>query len=150
MANKKKGKKVTKSKPASGNKLTGGRRAPKKETPKKLTAKKKKGGISSRKTIGTTGHARRKPTRKNSLPGTEAFEQDAVGSRSGAQSGDLQGLRDIERADSESVDELLEEGNAFEADVVTGVEDAEDEPEREVHTHEVPEDDVPEEYQDKD
>jgi hypothetical protein len=59
-------------------------------------------------------------------------------------------LRDIERADSESVDELLEEGNAFEADVVTGVEDAEDEPEREVHTHEVQEDDVPEEYQDKD
>jgi len=150
MATKKKGKKVTKSKPASGNKLTGGRHAPKKETPKKLTAKKKKGGISSRKTIGTTGHARRKPTRKNSRPGTEAFEQEVVGSHSGAQSGDLQGLRDIERADSESVDELLEEGNAFEADVVTGVEDAEDEPEREVHTHEVPEDDVPEEYQDKD
>ena len=150
MATKKKGKKVTKSKPASGNRLTGGRHAPKKETPKKLTAKKKKGGISSRKTIGTTGHAPRKPTRKNSQPGTEAFEQEVVGSHSGAQSGDLQGLRDIERADSESVDELLEEGNAFEADVVTGVEDAEDEPEREVHTHEVQEDDVPEEYQDKD
>jgi hypothetical protein len=150
MAPKKKGKKVTKSKPASGNRLTGGRHAPKKETPKKLTAKKKKGGISSRKTVGTTGHARRKPTRKNSRPGTEAFEQEVVGSHSGAQSGDLQGLRDIERADSESVDELLEEGNAFEADVVTGVEDAEDEPEREVHTHEVQEDDVPEEYQDKD
>ena len=72
------------------------------------------------------------------------------GSRSGAQSGDLQGLRDRERADSESVDELLEEGNAFEAGVVKGVEDAEDNQEREVHTHEVPEDDVPEEYQDKD
>ena len=72
------------------------------------------------------------------------------GSRSGAQSGDLQGLRDTERADSESVDELLEEGNAFEAGVVKGVEDAEDDQEREVHTHEVAEDDVPEEYQDKD
>jgi len=30
----------------------------------------------------------------------------------------------FEGADSESVDELLEEGNAFEADVVKGVEDA--------------------------
>jgi hypothetical protein len=68
--------------------------------------------------------------------------------RSGQESGDLQGLSDIERADSESVDELLEEGNAFEADVVTGVEEAGDG--REVRTHEVPEDDVPEEYLDKD
>ena len=48
--------------------------------------------------------------------------------------------------DSESVDELLEEGNAFEADAVTGVEDAGGADEREVRTHEVPEDDVPEEY----
>jgi hypothetical protein len=44
---------------------------------------------------------------------------------------------------------LLEEGNAFEADVVTGVEDAGGADEREVRTHEVPEDDVPEEYLDK-
>jgi hypothetical protein len=36
----------------------------------------------------------------------------------------LQGLSNVEGADSESVDELLEEGNAFEADVVMGVEDA--------------------------
>jgi hypothetical protein len=50
---------------------------------------------------------------------------------------------------SESVDELLEEGNAFEADVVTGVEDAGGADEREVRTHEVPEDDVPEEYLDE-
>ena len=53
-------------------------------------------------------------------------------------------------ADSESVDELLEEGNAFEADVVSGVEEADSADEREVHTHEVPEDDVPGEYLDKD
>ena len=45
---------------------------------------------------------------------------------------------------------MLEEGNAFEADVVEGVEEAEDADEREVHTREVPEDDVPEEYLDKD
>ncbi len=41
------------------------------------------------------------------------------------------------------MDELIEEGNAFEADVVAGVEDAGDADEKEVHTHEVPEDDVP-------
>ena len=70
-------------------------------------------------------------------------------SRSGGQAGDLQGLTDIEGADSESVDELLEEGNAFEADVVSGVEDAGRSEESEVHTHEVPEDDVPGEYLDE-
>ncbi|HEY4900771.1 MAG TPA: hypothetical protein VIH91_08140 [Terriglobales bacterium] len=55
----------------------------------------------------------------------------------------------VEGADSESVGELLEEGNAFEADVVTGVEDAGNSDEKEVRTHEVSEDDVPSEYLDK-
>jgi hypothetical protein len=53
-------------------------------------------------------------------------------------SGDLQGLSNIECANSESVDELLEEGNAFEAEVVMGVEDAEGADGGEVRTHEVP------------
>ncbi len=69
---------------------------------------------------------------------------------SGGQSGDLQGLSRTQRADSESVDELVEEGNVFEAGAVSGVEEADDSDEQEVHTHEVPEDDVPEEYLDKD
>lgn len=55
-----------------------------------------------------------------------------------------------ERADSESVDELVEEGNIFEAGAVAGVEKADDEDTREVHTREVPEDDVPDEYLDND
>jgi hypothetical protein len=62
---------------------------------------------------------------------------------------DLQGLSNIEGADSESVAELIEEGNAFEADAVMGVEHAGDTDEKEVHTHEVPQDDVPGEYLDK-
>jgi hypothetical protein len=45
---------------------------------------------------------------------------------------------------------LLEEGNAFEAEVVDGVENAPDADEGEVRTHEVEEDDVPDEYLDKD
>jgi hypothetical protein len=36
------------------------------------------------------------------------------------------------------VDELLEQGNAFESDVVKGVEDAGEAGEGEVRTHEVP------------
>ncbi len=78
-----------------------------------------------------------------------AFELE-TGSRSAGQSGDLQGLTDVESADSESVDELLEEGNAFEAEAVAGVQQADNHEGQEVHTHEVPEDDVPEEYLDKD
>jgi len=66
------------------------------------------------------------------------------------ESGDLQGLSRAETVDSESVDELLEEGNSFEAGVISGVQEADDEEPREVHTHEVPEDDVPEEYLDQD
>lgn len=62
---------------------------------------------------------------------------------------DFEGLSRAEDVDSESVDELVEEGNVFEAGVVAGVEEADDSDEREVHTHEVPEDDVPEEYLDE-
>jgi hypothetical protein len=64
------------------------------------------------------------------------------------QSGDLEGLSNVESADSESVDELLEEGNAFEAGVVWGVEDSREREGKEVRTREVPEDDVPREYLD--
>ena len=55
-----------------------------------------------------------------------------------------------QQADSESVDELVQEGNLFEAGAVAGVQEAEDADEKEVHTGELPEDDVPEEYLDKD
>jgi hypothetical protein len=67
----------------------------------------------------------------------------------GRLSGDLQGLSGVSGADSESVGELVEEGNAFEAAIVSGVEAA-DADEGEVRTHEVPEDDVPQEYLDED
>jgi hypothetical protein len=80
---------------------------------------------------------------------TVVFEPKGLGARSGGQSGDLQGLSGIERAGSESVEELVEEGNAFEAEIVKGVEDASYADEEEVTTHEVSEDDVPEEYRDE-
>ena len=77
-------------------------------------------------------------------------KKDGLGPESAGQSGDLQQLSDVPDADSESVDELLEEGNAFEAEAVEGVEDAEPADVSEVTTREVPEDDVPEEYLDDD
>jgi len=68
------------------------------------------------------------------------------GTESAGQSGDTQGLSDVEEADSESVEELLEEGQSFEAEAIGGVEDAPDADVAEVHTKQVPEDDVPPEY----
>jgi len=70
--------------------------------------------------------------------------------RSAGQSGDAQALSRREIVDSESVEELLAEGQAREAAAVSGVEDALDPDQGELHTREVPEDDVPEEYTDKD
>jgi hypothetical protein len=62
------------------------------------------------------------------------------------QSGDTQALSDVAEAGSESVAELVEEGQFFEAEVIAGVEDAPDPDVAEVHTKQVPEDDVPSEY----
>jgi N utilization substance protein A len=73
-----------------------------------------------------------------------------LGPETAGQSGANQGLSDVAEVDSESVDELVEEGQAFEAEVISGVEDAPDADEGEVHTHEVPEDDVPPEYLERD
>ena len=69
-----------------------------------------------------------------------------MGPGSAGQSGDTQGLSDIAEADSESVEELIEEGQFFEAALISGVEDANDSEVAEVHTKQVPEDDVPSEY----
>ena len=65
-------------------------------------------------------------------------------------SGDLQGVSRRHSADSESVEELLDEGNTLEAGIVSGVEEADDDEPREVRTRQVPEDDVPDEYLERD
>jgi hypothetical protein len=77
------------------------------------------------------------PVRDRQGPGREA---------TAGQSGDLQGIEGPSTADSESVQELLEEGQYFEAEAVRGVENAPDPDQGEVHTKQVPEDDVPPEY----
>ena len=110
----------------------------------------KKKAVGKKATGAKTMAALKKRVRgKSQSVDTEAFALEGLTVRSGGQSGDLQGLSSLEGADSESVGELIEEGNAFEADAVRGVEDAGDTDEKEVRTHEVPQDDVPEEYLDK-
>jgi hypothetical protein len=91
-----------------------------------------------------------KSTRTRGQGDAAAFSGPRTKNRSGELSGDLQALPEVEHLDSENLLELIEEGSAFEANVLTGVEDAEDNEGKEVHTHEVPEDDVPGEYLDQD
>ena len=146
------GSKTTPKKTTAKKKLTRKANTPKKELAKKAAQKKgtSKPKTVDKKTLGVkTPTAPKQPLRaKRQTLNTVAFSSDESEARSG-QSGDLQGLSNVQGADSQSVDELVEEGNAFEADVVTGVEDADRADGREVRTHEVPEDDVPEEYLDK-
>jgi hypothetical protein len=58
-----------------------------------------------------------------------------VGPDSAGQSGDPQRLSSIEDANNQSVQELADSDQAMEAEIVEGVEDAADHPERPVHTH---------------
>jgi hypothetical protein len=74
--------------------------------------------------------------------------EDELETNSAGQSGDVQGMSRSAEADSQSAEELVEEGNAFEASAVDGVENAQDPDASEVVTRQVPEDDVPKEYLD--
>ena len=78
------------------------------------------------------------------------YQRKGLGSFTGGQSGDIQGISGRSGVDSDSVTELLEEGQTFEAEAVSGVENAADPDVSEVVTHQFPEDDVPGEYQDPD
>ena len=148
MAAKKKSKKLTRTKKTAGKKL-----APKKNAATKMLAKKnapaKKKLATKKPSRKSAGASRKRIRGKSEDLETVVYSPAGIGPRSAGQSGSLQGLSNIETADSESVDELIEEGNAFEAEAVKGVEDASDPDESEVHTHEVPEDDVPGEYNDQ-
>ena len=73
-----------------------------------------------------------------------------LGPAAGGQAGDTESLSRDEIAGPESVEELLEEGQAYEAEVISGVENAPDADQGEVTTHQFPVDDVPQEYLDED
>jgi len=149
MANNKKSKKQSNSKRAAGKKpakkvaqdllarkrrIASAKKVAKKVSPKKATKRKRPVALKNKR------------REKSYSVATAAAAPAGMGARSGGQSGDLQGLSNFPGADSESVDELIEEGNAYETEVVQGVEDAPEPDQGEVRTHEVPEDDVPGEY----
>ncbi|HEY3837375.1 MAG TPA: hypothetical protein VGL72_12420 [Bryobacteraceae bacterium] len=75
--------------------------------------------------------------------------QNQPGPNSAGQSGDDMGLSHNEAAGSESVAELVEEGQYYEAEAVSGLDRPypDDAP---VRTRQVPEDDVPTEYPPRD
>jgi hypothetical protein len=73
-------------------------------------------------------------------------KERGAGTESAGQAGDTQGLPDVAEAGDLSVEELLEDGQSFEAEAIDGVEEASEPDVAEVHTKQVPEDDVPSEY----
>src|SRR6476620_434343 len=140
-------KKKSSTKRASSRKIASKSRSSSKQSLKRKPAAPKK----TKKTA-----KRRARVKSPSVNATRELQQEIRSRRlTGTETGqsrqsDFQGLSRKEYADSESVDELVEEGNVFEAGAVAGVEEADNSDEREVHTHEVLEDDVPDEYLEKD
>lgn len=128
---------------------------------KKKKARKKKLSAKKRSAAKKRPVAKKKPSRKRKAARKKKLGRAApdlnlvapvrkgLGSNAAGQSGDVEGLSESEEADSESVSELVEEGQDYEAEVVSGVENAPDADQGEVRTHEVPEDDVPPEYQER-
>jgi len=93
--------------------------------------------------------ARRPPRGTPNAGELVGYQQRGLGAVAGGQSGDLQGIRGRGNAGDEGVEELLEEWQTFEAEALAGVENAADPDVSEVVTHQYPEDDVPEEYREK-
>jgi hypothetical protein len=120
-----------------------------KAAPKKFAAKKKPAGKKK-------SAVKKKSAAKKTRRGREAVVNPVtprgrrgLGAASGGQSGDTQGLSRRSYDDSESVEELMEEGQYMEAETVGGVENAPDADQGEVRTRQFPEDDVPDEYKDE-
>jgi hypothetical protein len=116
--------------------------AAKKAAKQKKTARPKKPAKKAARPKKLVKKAAGRPSRSPSSGPNEALPMmKGPGSGSAGQSGDLEGLSDVENADSESVEELVEEGQDFEAEIVGAVENAHDPDEGELAT-EVPEDDL--------
>jgi hypothetical protein len=123
-----------------------------KKSPRKTTAKRnaRKKAVSMRSLARKTKFSakRKRVTSTGLVVETVPFSSGQRREHLDGQAGDLQGLSNRPTANSESVEELLEEGNALEAEAIQGVENALDADQGEVE-HELPEDDPPE-YLDKD
>ena len=65
----------------------------------------------------------------------EVDRQRGIGPGSAGQSGDVQGLSRVPRSASQSVEELAETDQSYEASILEGVEDAGEHPEYPVRSH---------------
>lgn len=146
------GKKKTAKKKLVAKKTSAAKKSPK----KKAAARKPATGQMAKSKSASKRHPAKKAVRAKAKPGraeapshVSRSSRRGLGSDSGGQSGDTQGLSRRESVDSESVEELMEEGQYLEAEAVSGVEDAPDADQGEVRTRQFPEDDVPQEYLDE-
>jgi hypothetical protein len=119
--------------------------APKKKAsknkPKKSSAKARQKPKAKKSTRKKSKKLLRKSPRSSPAGRNEAAAMaKGHGSRTAGQSGDIEGLSDAESVDSESVEELVEEGQDFEAELVGAVENAPEPDEGELDA-EIPEDD---------
>jgi hypothetical protein len=109
----------------SKSKKTAPKSKPKKSAPKQLakSIEKSREKLRDERSENRIRHSRPgiREISEISAPEDRDFQSAA-----GGQSGDLQGLSSLADADSESVGELLEEGQALEAEVVSGVENVPD------------------------
>jgi hypothetical protein len=142
-------KKPTLKKPAARRAPSARKKTVKRAAPKKLAAKKK--SLPKKKSRAKKKSAKKATRRRADVinPVTPSGRR-GLGAASAGQSGDTQGLSRQSYDDSESVEELMEEGQYMEAEAVSGVENAPDADQGEVRTRQFPEDDVPEEYQNED
>jgi hypothetical protein len=148
--------KKTKKKAVSSKKKSGKKPAGKKKIAVRAKATRSKKPARAKKPAPRKSAARRPVVRREISSGSERsslgsgfFEETerpakrGLGQDAAGQSGDSQGLSREVDVDSESVEELIEEGQSFEADAISGVENAPDADQGGIRIHERPEDELP-------
>jgi len=125
-------------------KVKAARKVVKAKTPKRVFAKTKNTKSKKRNTAGrtevasiTSGSEASSLSPRGRLI-VESEEEAVPGIHKGDMSGDLQGLSTTEYDDSESVAELIGEGQDLEAELIEGIEDAPDADQGEVRVHKAP------------
>ncbi|HEX4002174.1 MAG TPA: hypothetical protein VHX36_05960 [Candidatus Acidoferrales bacterium] len=119
-------------KPARGKKTTRAKKPARSRAVRRSTAAREVSSGSERSSLGGSVFSP-----------ADRLAKRGLGDGAAGQSGDLQGLPRTIDVDSESVEELIEEGQSFEADAISGVENAPDADQGEIRIHERPEDELP-------
>jgi hypothetical protein len=122
------------------------KQAPEEKKSAKSTPKSKAKNPPKKSPAQLSKKSAKNPAREPRRPAAESSNEAAPmikgrGSRTAGQSGDTEGLSDAETVDSESVEELVEEGQDFEAELVDAVTNAPDPDEGELDAEVPAEDD---------